>query len=126
MRARRFGKNSDDMEPLPSHEVVGTRVGHMPTHDLVDMWVAVTSGIVRYGFSIEYRDLEPPRTGIFDGQRIVIDPDVGFEMQCFLLLHLFGHSVQWVAPSIEHKLTDLRHTEDREHFMRGLHAYELE
>jgi hypothetical protein len=29
----------------------------------------------------------------------VIDPDVGFEMQCFLLLHLFGHSVQWVAPS---------------------------
>jgi hypothetical protein len=29
---------------------------------------------------------EPPRTGIFNALRIVIDPDVGFEMQCFLLL----------------------------------------
>src|SRR6266511_6056362 len=114
------------MEQLPSHEVVGTRVGHMPTHDMVDLWVAVTSGIVKYGFAIEYRDLEPPRTGIFDGLKIVIDPDVGFEMQCFLLLHLFGHSVQWVAPSLAHKLADLQHTEDRDHFMQVLHAYELE
>src|SRR6266571_619218 len=72
------------------------------------------------------RDLEPPRTGIFDGLRIVIDPDVGFEMQCFLLLHLFGHSVQWVAPSLEHELADLQHTEDRTRFMQVLHAYELE
>ena len=47
-------------------------------------------------------------------------------MQCFLVLHLFGHSVQWVAPSLEHKLADLQHTEDREHFMRVLHAYERE
>jgi hypothetical protein len=86
------------MQPLLSHEVVGTRVGHMPTHELVDIWTAALSGIVKYGFAIEYRDLEPPRTGIFDGLRIVIDPDVGFEMQCFLLLHLFGHSVQWVRP----------------------------
>ena len=114
------------MEQLPSHEVVGTRVGHVPTHELVQLWAAATSGIVKYGFVIEYRDLEPPRTGIFDGLRIVIDPDVGFEMQCFLLLHLFGHSVQWVAPSLEHKLGDLQHTEDRERFMQVLHAYELE
>ena len=86
----------------------------------------VCSGVVKQGFVIEYRDLEPPRTGIFDGLRIVVDPDVGFEMQCFLLLHLFGHSVQWVAPSLEHKLADLQHTENREHFMQVLHAYELE
>ena len=114
------------MEQLPSHQVIGTRVGHLPTHDMVDLWVAVTSGIVKYGFAIEYRDLEPPRTGIFDGLRIVIDPDVGFEMQCFLLLHLFGHSVQWVAPSIEHKLGELQNTDDRTRFMRVLHDYEFE
>jgi len=42
---------------------------------------------------IEYRDLEPPKTGIFDGLRIVIDPDVAFEMQCFLLLHLVPNSI---------------------------------
>ena len=55
-----------------------------------------------------------------------IDPDVGFEMQCFLLLHLFGHSVQWVAPSIEHKLEDLQHTDGQSRFMQVLHDYEFE
>ncbi len=79
--------------------------------------------MVKQGFIVEYRDLEPPRTGIFNGLRIVLDPDVGFEMQCFLLLHLFGHSVQWVAPSLEHKLADLQDTEDRERFMQVLHGY---
>jgi hypothetical protein len=108
------------------HEIVGARqVGAMPNDDLVDLWMKTTSRVVKYGFVIEYRDLEPPRTGIFDGLRIVIDPDVGFEMQCFLLLHLFGHSVQWVAPSLAHDLDELQHTEDRERFMRALHAYEF-
>src|SRR5262245_43920783 len=112
---------------LPGHELVGARlVGQMPSNDIVDFWPRVSSGIVKKGFVIEYRDLEPPRTGIFDGLRIVIDPDVGFEMQCFLLLHLFGHSVQWVAPSLEHKLDALQHTEDRSVFMTVLRAYELE
>jgi hypothetical protein len=101
-------------------------VGRLPSGDMVDLWSKASSGIVKYGFVIEYRDLEPPRTGIFDGLRITIDPDVGFEMQCFLLLHLFGHSVQWVAPSLEHKLEELQHTEDRERFMHALHDYEFE
>ena len=115
------------MSDVAGHELHGTRqLGHWPTSELVELWGRVCSGVVKAGFVIEYRDLEPPRTGIFDGLRIVIDPDVGFEMQCFLLLHLFGHSVQWVAPSLEHKLGDLQHTEDRGRFMQVLHAYELE
>ena len=115
------------MEMIKSHEIAGSRlVGELPSHDMVALWLQVTSGIVKYGFAIEYRDLEPPRTGIFDGLRIVIDPDVGFEMQCFLLLHLFGHSVQWVAPSLEHKLGDLQHTADKTRFLQVLHDYELE
>jgi hypothetical protein len=101
-------------------------VGALPTADMIALWSPVASSIVKHGFVIEYRDLEPPRTGIFDGLRIVIDPDVGFEMQCFLLLHLFGHSVQWVAPSIEYKLRDLQHTEDKGRFMQVLHDYEFE
>src|SRR5947209_15812522 len=115
------------MNSVSGHELHGARqVGQWPTDELVDLWGGVGSGVVKQGFVIEYRDLEFPKTGIFDGLRIVIDPDVGFEMQCFLLLHLFGHSVQWVAPSLEHKLADLQHTEDRDHFMQVLHAYELE
>jgi hypothetical protein len=113
--------------PLRGHEVVGARlVGQLPSVDLVDVWTKVSSGIVKHGFVLEYRDLEAPRTGIFDGLRIVVDPDVGFEMQCFLLLHLFGHSVQWVAPSIEDLLHDLRNTSDKARFMRALHDYEFE
>jgi hypothetical protein len=115
------------MDSVRGHELAGSRlVGSLPSSDMVALWREATSGIVKYGFVIEYRDLEPPRTGIFDGLRIVIDPDVGFEMQCFLLLHLFGHSVQWVAPSIEHKLGELQHTEDKARFMRVLHDYERE
>jgi len=115
------------MDAVRGHELAGSRlVGALPSNDMVALWREVTSGIVKYGFVIEYRDLDPPRTGIFDGLRIVIDPDVGFEMQSFLLLHLFGHSVQWVAPSIEHKLGDLQHTEDKAWFMQVLHDYERE
>ena len=101
-------------------------VGQMPADPLVEVWTKAVSAIVKYGFIVEYRDLEPPRTGIFDGHRIVIDPDVGFEMQCFVLLHLFGHSVQWVAPSLEHKLNSLQSTPEKMAFMRVLKDYEFE
>jgi hypothetical protein len=47
-------------------------------------------------------------------------------MQCFVLLHLFGHSIQWVAPSLAHKLDALQHTADKERFMQVLHDYEYE
>src|SRR5262245_23957783 len=80
---------------------------------LVHLWVQATSGVVKYGFTIEYRDLEPPRTGTFDGLRIVLDPDVDFEMQCFVLVHLFGHSVQWVSPALEASAQAIQTTQDR-------------
>src|SRR5262245_24516383 len=110
------------------HELHGARlVGQAPANDMVDLWSKVTSGIVKHGFVLEYRDLEAPRTGIFDGLRIVIDPDVRFEMQCFLLLHLFGHSVQWVAAARdEARLNDLQNTADKARFMQVLHDYELQ
>jgi hypothetical protein len=115
---------------ISGSELVGTRgktlVGRLPAERLVPLWLHITSGIVKRGFAIEYRDLEPPRTGIFDGLKIVIDPDVDFEMQCFVLLHLFGHSVQWVAPAIEHQLDALQNTTDKERFLQVLHDYEHE
>jgi len=115
------------MKPIPSHELVGARVaGELPSAALVDLWGRISSGIVKYGFVIEYRDLEPPRTGIFDGLRITIDPDVSFEMQCFLLLHLFGHSVQWVAPSLAQTVDAIQHSRDRSDFLNALRDYEFE
>jgi hypothetical protein len=115
------------MKAIPSHELIGARiVGELPSAELVGLWGRISSGIVKYGFVIEYRDLEPPRTGIFDGLRITIDPDVGFEMQCFLLLHLFGHSVQWVAPSLVETVNELQNTSDRSRFLSVLRDYEFD
>ena len=115
---------------ISGSELVGTRgqtlVGRLPADRLVKLWCTITSGVVKRGFAIEYRDLEPPRTGIFDGLKIVIDPDCDFEMQCFVLLHLFGHSVQWIAPSLAHKLDALQNTADKERFLKTLHDYEHE
>ena len=104
----------------------------MASAELVDMWCRITSKIVKYEFAVRYEDLEPPRTGIFDGLTITLDPDVGFEMQCFILLHLFGHSIQWVAPSLEPppslepRLHELQHTKELETFLKVLRAYEFE
>src|SRR5215510_7656275 len=109
---------------LAGHELIGQR--RASAGSLVNLWFKATSAIVKYGFIVEYRDLEPPRTGIFDGLRISIDPDVDFEMQCFILLHLFGHSVQWTAPSLEAGLNSLKETNDKTVFMRALHAYEYQ
>jgi len=115
---------------IAGSEPIGTRgkslVGRLAPERLVPLWGKITSGVVKRGFALEYRDLEPPRTGIFDGLKIVIDPDVDFEMQCFVLLHLFGHSVQWVAPSLAHKLDALQKTTDKARFLVVLHDYEYE
>src|SRR4029079_11575870 len=112
------------MEQLAGHELIGQR--RTPPGSLLNLWFKATSAIVKYGFIIEYRGLEPPRTGIFDGLRISIDPDVDFEMQCFILLHLFGHSIQWTAPSLAAQLTALKGTSAKIAFMSFLHNCEYQ
>jgi len=111
-------------QQLAGHELIGQR--RTSPGWLLELWFKITSAIVKYGFTIEYRDLEAPRTGIFDGLKISIDPDVDFEMQCFILLHLFGHSIQWTAPSLEESLDALQDTTDKAVFMRALHDYEFQ
>src|SRR5262245_16431222 len=71
MAARDY-THAQGMEDVPGHELHGTRqVGHWPPDELVGLWGRAVSGVVKYGFVVEYRDLDPPRTGIFDGLRIV-------------------------------------------------------
>jgi hypothetical protein len=100
-------------------------VGQLPADQVAELWQKLVSGIGRYGFALDFRPLEPPRTGIFDGLRISLDPASDRETRCFIVVHLFGHSVQWVAPSLESSLDALQNTEDRTRFMEALHAYEL-
>jgi hypothetical protein len=87
------------------------------------LWERITRRVVGYGFAIEYRPLERPRLGIFDGLKIVIDPAVDFEMQCFLALHLFGHSVQWAAPSYKPEIMGISDA-DLDLYLKALERYE--
>lgn len=106
-------------------QVTGARLDDR-AHPSPDAWRRIVAGIVKRGFVVEYRDLEPPRTGIFNGLSITIDPDVDFEMQCFILLHLFGHSVQWLAPSLSERVAEVRDSTNRDWFIRVLYGYEME
>lgn len=98
-------------------------VGELDAGTLVRLWTRVTAGVIRYGFGVEYKVLEPPRLGIFDGLKITLDPKVDFEMQGFLLLHLFGHSVQWVAPSYRPEIEQVSQ-DDLERFIAAVKQYE--
>lgn len=102
-----------------------SRVGLAPA-DVVRVWDAIVAGVVGYGFTIAIRPLEPPQTGTFNGEEIVLGPENPLELECFLLLHLFGHSVQWVAPSLRQALEPIENSPDLESFLVALRRYESE
>lgn len=92
--------------------------------DVVRVWQSITQRVVHYGFSIKLAQLEKPRTGTFNGIEILLSPGNNLELQCFLLLHLFGHSVQWVAPSLKTMIEPVEKSPDLETFLIALRAYE--
>lgn len=98
-------------------------VGAVDAGTLVRLWTGITARVVSYGFGLEYGTLERPKVGIFDGRKIKIDPAVGFETQGFLVLHLFGHSVQWVAPSYRPEIMGVR-DDDLEVYLSAPERYE--
>jgi hypothetical protein len=90
---------------------------------LIGLWTKITQRVVDYGLGLSYEKLERPRLGIFNGLKIVIDPAVEFETQCFLVLHLFGHSVQWIAPSYRAEILGVSDN-DLEIYLKALERYE--
>jgi hypothetical protein len=49
----------------------------------------------RYGLPVVITDVQDPFTGDLDGARILVDYDLEPEDALFILVHLFGHTVQW-------------------------------
>lgn len=49
----------------------------------------------RYGVPVSTADVLDPNTGDFDGAKIQVDYDQDLESAFFVLVHLFGHTVQW-------------------------------
>jgi hypothetical protein len=92
-------------------------------NELVNLWTRLVPRVIDYGFGLAYGRLERPKLGIFDGLKLTIDPGVDLEMQCFLVLHLFGHSVQWVAPSYRPEILGIAE-EPLDEYLVALEAYE--
>jgi len=49
----------------------------------------------RWGIPVIISDVPDPFTGDLDGAEIKVDHDIGVEDAVFILIHLFGHTVQW-------------------------------
>lgn len=62
---------------------------------LKECFRAVRAGVEKYGLKVYIGDVLDPNTGTFDGTEIGIDYANDLEMSLFVLLHLFGHTVQW-------------------------------
>jgi len=55
----------------------------------------------RYAVSVSVCEVTEPYTGDFDGKTILVDKDQDLEMALFVLIHLFGHTVQWnLSPAL--------------------------
>ncbi len=49
----------------------------------------------RWGIPVRIRDVPNPFTGDLDGEMIAVEYDLDIEDAVFILIHLFGHTVQW-------------------------------
>lgn len=49
----------------------------------------------RWSIPVVIRDIPNPFTGDLDGEQILVDYDLDIEDAVFILIHLFGHTVQW-------------------------------
>jgi len=49
----------------------------------------------RWGIPVRISDVPPPFTGDLDGAEIQVDHDLEPEDALFIIVHLFGHTVQW-------------------------------
>jgi hypothetical protein len=49
----------------------------------------------RWEVPVHIQDVPNPFTGDLDGEQIMVDYDLEIEDAVFILIHLFGHTVQW-------------------------------
>ena len=79
-----------------------------------------------YGIRVVTRDIPDPLTGDLDGAEIHIDYAVTPEQRLFLLVHLFGHTVQWNVKPETFALGQLHQPPVDEALMGDILNYERE
>ena len=80
----------------------------------------------RFGVPIRITDVPNPFTGDLDGEEIQIDYEEEIESALFILVHLFGHTVQWNTSEQARKIGYRLFKNPTEEEMRALKDYEEE
>jgi hypothetical protein len=78
----------------------------------------------RYGLPVVITDVRDPFTGDLDGEKILVDYDLSAEDALFILVHLFGHTVQWNVSPADRALGLLEVKEPTEELLAALERYE--
>jgi hypothetical protein len=78
----------------------------------------------RYGLPVTITDVPHPFTGDLDGATIAVDYDLDAEEALFILVHLFGHTVQWNVSPDDRVLGTLEVSAPSEELLRALARYE--
>lgn len=79
-----------------------------------------------YGIPVIITDVPHPFTGDLDGATIQVDFDEDVESALFILLHLFGHTVQWCLCKEARQIGQASVERPDEAFLQKLRAYEIE
>jgi len=80
----------------------------------------------RWGIPVRVADVPSPFTGDLDGAEIHVDHDLSAEDACFILAHLFGHTVQWNTSEAARKLGEIRGAGHSPEIVTALVEYERE
>jgi hypothetical protein len=80
----------------------------------------------RYGISVEVARIEPPLKGDLDGSRILVGDHNTEEERLFLVVHLFGHTVQWNVSAELRRLGMTMPVKPTGEELDALEAYERE
>jgi hypothetical protein len=80
----------------------------------------------RWGIPVTVTDVPNPFTGDLDGERILVEHDLDVEDAVFILIHLFGHTVQWNVSERAREIGMARPSNWTDEQLRELAAYETE
>lgn len=80
----------------------------------------------RYQIPIRISDVPSPFTGDLDGAEIRVDYDEDIESALFIVVHLFGHTVQWNTSEAAREIGYRLYPNPSEEMIRRLHDYEHE
>lgn len=80
----------------------------------------------RWGIPVVLSDVPHPFTGDLDGAEIAIDFENGVEDALFILVHLFGHTVQWNTDPAAREIDKEVEEDPSEERLAALQSYEEE